>query len=66
MTEIDQIKKDFSDLADSLRKRAYDAVPEDWAGRGLHHKYLKCDHHAAGLDDAAWEIDGLLAEKAHE
>ena len=47
-------------LVADWRKRAQELVPEDYAGRGLHHKYLKADNYAAGLDDAAYELEDIV------
>ena len=60
------MKDALEKLAADWRKRAYGAVPEAWAGRDLHSKYLKCDNHAAGLDDAAFELEELLRAQPEE
>lgn len=49
-------------LVEKWSKAAMDDVPPDYAGRGLHRKYLKMDNWAAGVDDCADELRAVLAQ----
>jgi hypothetical protein len=50
------------DLVAKWREGALACVPPEYAERRLHYKYLKLDNYAAGLDDAADELDKALAK----
>jgi len=50
-------------LPGKWRAEAMSAVPPDYADRDLHHKYLRLDVHAGGLNDCADELEALLTQE---
>ena len=49
-------------LRDELRREAEASIPDDYADRGMRHKYLKGDNAASGMSDASDRIDAILYE----
>ena len=52
------------ELASKWKKEAMERVPEEYASRDLHRKYLNCDNYAGGLNDCADELLELLERAA--
>lgn len=52
------------ELARRWKKEAMERVPEEYASRDLHRKYLNCDNYAGGLNDCADELLELLERDA--
>lgn len=53
---------DLLALVQKWRAAASAAVPPEYADRDMHHKYLRMDNHAAGLDDCADDLHELLTK----
>lgn len=54
-----------NDLAKRWHEEAWAQVPPEYAGRDLHGKYLKCDNHAGGMEDAADELEDVARSAWH-
>lgn len=57
-----ELLDELMNLASRWKKWALEQVPPDYAKRDLHHKYLKLDNCAAGVDDCALELEALIEE----
>ena len=53
----------IAELIIKWRKKALATVPPEYADRQMHDKYLRLDNWAAGLDEAADELEDLLLGK---
>jgi hypothetical protein len=49
-------------LVEAWRNESMQAVPPEYANRGMHHKYLKGDNYAGGLSDCADYLEAALQE----
>lgn len=61
---MSDLREKLEALVVKLRERAMIMVPPEYADRDMHSKYLKLDNTAAGLDEAADEVEALLRETA--
>lgn len=62
--KLTALREGLAGLVEKWHRESVAAIPPEYAGRGLHGKYLRLDNYAAGQDNCADELSDFLTPPA--